>query len=201
MEQGIHMISVVITTYPERSGMLARALASVSAQTLQPRAIIIANDTDSVGAAVNRDRGLASVTTPLVAFLDDDDEMEPHHLQQLHRTMQATRADLVYPWFTVIGGSDPFPHLFGKPYDAETQTTVTFLAKTNMVKAAGGFSRDWDTSVGTDPGVDSRGNRAGEEYRLVRRMWNMGCHIEHHPARTWKWHHHMGNTMGLPARR
>lgn len=195
------MITVVITTYPDRSVMLQRAIASIMAQTLQPAAIIIANDHDKVGAAANRDRGLALVQTEWVAFLDDDDEFEPIHLQRLHEHAVATKAHLVYPWFTVIGGSDPFPHLFGQEYTPDTQTTITFLAKTACLVGAGGFTKDWDESVGNDPGVDPQGNRAGEEYRLVRRVFNQGCRIEHLPQRTWRWHHHSSNTMGLPGRR
>ena len=195
------MITVVITTYPDRSEFLQRAIASVMAQTLQPHAIIIANDHDKIGAAANRDRGLALVKTEWVAFLDDDDEFEPIHLQRLKAHADATEACLVYPWFNVVGGSDPFPHLYGLKYTPDTQTTITFLARTVCLRRAGGFSRDWDETVGNDPGVDPLGNRAGEEYRLVRRMWNDACFIEHLPQRTWKWHHHGKNTMGLPGRR
>lgn len=195
------MITVVITTYPERKLMLRRAIESVQAQTLQPMQIIIANDVYKEGAAVTRDCGLYGVQTEWVAFLDDDDEFKPTHLQQLYDHALATKAHLVYPWFDVVGGSDPFPHLFGQEYTPDTQTTITFLAKTECLRGAGGFSRDWDDTVGNDPGVDPMGNRAGEEYRLVRRVFNQGCRIEHLPQRTWLWHHHGNNTMGLPGRR
>lgn len=194
-------VSVVLTTFPERRDMLRRAFDSVLAQTLQPEAVIVANDVDRAGAAANRDAGLHSVGSEWVAFLDDDDEMLPHHLLLLMLYAQETDACLVYPWFTVVGGTDPFPHLYRKPYSPDTQTTVTFLARTECVRRVGGFGRDWDETVGTDPGVDPSGNRAGEEYRLVRRMHDDGCRIEHFPQRTWLWHHHGQNTMGLPSRR
>jgi hypothetical protein len=47
------------------------------------------------------------------------------------RVPTETGADLVYPWFEITVGLDPFPHLFGKEWDpaASTQTTITFLVR------------------------------------------------------------------------
>jgi glycosyltransferase involved in cell wall biosynthesis len=80
----VNDITVCIPTIPPRAKMLARALESVAEQTLQPAAIIVEYDHEHTGAAATKNRALAKVTTPLVAFLDDDDHFLPHHLAVLH---------------------------------------------------------------------------------------------------------------------
>ena len=44
-------------------------------------------------------------------------------------------------------------------------------------------------------------HRAGEDSDLIKRMNAAGYRISHLPERTWRWHHHYGNTSGLPERR
>lgn len=188
-------IAVVIPTIPPRVALLERALASVARQTLAPAQVIVEADVHREGAPVTRTRALELVTCPYVAFLDDDDELLPEHLAKLSAHLTATGADLVYPWFTVIGGTDPFPHLFGRPFDPRQpcQTTITTLARTEAVRAVGGF-------VSETFGQDASGNRAGEDFRLVSRLVDRGYRIEHLPERTWLWHHHAANTSGQPTR-
>lgn len=195
-------ITVVITTIPQRRALLARAIASVGAQTLLPDTVVIVEDTERLGGARNRQRGLDQVTTQYVAHLDDDDEFLPQHLERLRDTIRETGADLVYPWFTVVGGSDPFPWAYGKPWDDNEphQVPVTSLALTGALKEAGGWDGDWDVDAATDPGVDSEGNRAGEDYRLILRMIERQMVIHHLPEISWLWHHDSQNTMGLPSR-
>lgn len=195
-------ITVVVTTIPQRRALLSRALASVGAQTLLPDTVVITEDTERLGGARNRQRGLDRVTTRYVAHLDDDDEFLPEHLERLRDTIQETDADLVYPWFTVVGGTDPFPWALGKPWDDNEphQVPVTTLALTGALKEAGGWDGDWDVTAAEDPGVDSEGNRAGEDYRLVLRMIEKGMIIHHLPEISWIWHHDSKNTMGLPSR-
>jgi glycosyltransferase involved in cell wall biosynthesis len=188
-------IAVVIPTIPPRADLLARALASVDRQTLPPAQVIVECDEDRTGAPATRTRGLSRVTCPYVAFLDDDDELLPAHLAKLAAHLLATDADLVYPWFTVVGGTDPFPHLFGRPFDPHRpcQTTITTLARTSAIRDVGGF-------VSEDFGTDDRGNRAGEDFRMIIRLVSRGYRIVHLPERTWLWHHHRANTSGQPTR-
>jgi glycosyltransferase involved in cell wall biosynthesis len=80
------VITVVIPSIPSRAKMLDRALASVKAQTLRPERVVVEFDDDRLGAAATRQRGLEKVTTPWVAFLDDDDEFLPGHLYALFWT-------------------------------------------------------------------------------------------------------------------
>lgn len=191
-------ITVVVTTVGDaRRSQLRRALESVWNQQLQPEVVVIAQDTGRRGAPYNRQRGTDSVATEWVAYLDDDDEFYPQHLIRLASTARETGADLVFPWFDVHGGQDPFPHHEGQPWDDADprQIPVTFLARTAAIRAAGG----WDDQV-AEVGVDPEGNRAGEDWRLTLRLIGKGSKIVHLPERTWRWHHHGLNSSGLPQR-
>lgn len=193
-------VTVVVPSIPPRAGMLQRALASVWAQELAPAAVIVTLDSDKRGAPYNRDDGLAKVDTEWVAFLDDDDELYPAHLRRLLRVAVESAADLIYPWFDVAGGTDPFPQFFARPWSNNEphQVPVTFLARTAAVRDAGGFAGDWDPAH--DPGTDKQGNRAGEDFQLILRLCKADARIVHLPERTWRWHHHSANTSGLPSR-
>jgi glycosyltransferase involved in cell wall biosynthesis len=191
-------VTLCIPTISPRFTMLERAVRSVERQILELDATIVVEDKEHEGAALTRDKALAEVDTDFVAFLDDDDELGPQHLKLLVDAQQITNADLVYPWFTVVGGTDPFPEHFGKPWDDARphQTTVTFLARTSMIRNVGGFSLREDFAEPFDAG----GNRAGEDYRTVLRLVKSGAKIVHLPVRTWLWHHHTHNTQGMPDR-
>jgi glycosyltransferase involved in cell wall biosynthesis len=195
-------VTVVIPSIPTRSILLQRALQSVYAQSVVPAAISVRSDQTRLGAPQNRDLAAASATTEWIAFLDDDDELEPDHLRLLLAKAEKTGADLVYPWFTVAGGTDPFPQWENQPWrnDDPHQVPITFIVKRDAYLEVGGFSKDWDESQGEDPGVDAEGNRAGEDYRFVLRLAAARRKIVHLPKRTWIWHHHSNNTMGLPTK-
>lgn len=189
-------ITVVIPSIPPREVMLARALLSVQSQTLAPQTTVIVLDIGKEGAPANRQAGLNQVTTEYVAFLDDDDELYPEHLEALRTNIGD--ADLIYPWFDVGGGTDPFPHHEGKPWDCSNphQVPITFLARTESVQSAGGFLEDWSETGA----VDDEGNRIGEDFLLITRLCARGAKIVHLNQRTWRWHHHASNTSGLPSR-
>lgn len=195
-------ITVAIPSIAPRTKLLTRAMDSITTQRFPAVAVSIAFDTERQGAASTRDRALAGVRTQWVAFLDDDDELNPEHLQALMMHAESTDADLVYPWFDVVGGTDPFPYLEGVAWNNQEphQVPVTFLARAAAIRDVGGFTYDWDASQGEDPGVDATGNRAGEDYRLILRLAREGAKIEHLNQRTWKWHHDSGNTSGLASR-
>lgn len=194
-------VTVVIPTVAKRSDLLGRAIASVVAQSCPPDAILVVVDHERQGAAEMRTRGLEMVKTKWTAFLDDDDDYKPQHLQRLYEHAESTGADFVFPWFDVIGGTDPFPSNEYREYDVNEphQTTVTTLVKTKAALAVGGFR--WDDKVDAiDPGMDAEGHRAGEEFRFVIRLAKAGYKIEHLHERTWNWRHWTGNSMGLPSK-
>lgn len=193
---GSDITAVVTTVGATRRGMLQKAIGSVWDQTIEPDALVVSQDNDHLGAAVTRQRGTEMVRTEFVAFLDDDDYWRPDHLQVLADTMSATGADLVYPWFDVEGGTDPFPMHEGKPWNnnAPIQFPITFLARTRAILDAGGWA---DVAEGAQ---HADGNRAGEDWRLILHLVETGAVIFHISARTWVWRHHGRNSSGLPSR-
>jgi glycosyltransferase involved in cell wall biosynthesis len=189
------VVTVVVPYHPARvkNGMLARAVASINGQTL-PHELITVEDTRREGAAATRQRGLDQVTTEWTAFLDSDDELDPTHLQQILACAEQTGADYVYPWFRVVGGSDPFPMFYGQPWDDAHphQTTITILVRTGLAQQVG-FRQP-------PAGSTIHGQRGGEDWHFTLGCLNAGARIVHHPARTWTWHHHGANSSGQPGR-
>lgn len=191
-------VTVVIPAIPPRWMQLETAKQSIAAQTLQPYETIVTFDTHRQGAAVNRDAALAQVKTKWTAFLDDDDVFYPTHLEDLMRYAEETDADLVYPWFDVIGGTDPFPQFEGLPWDVESphQVPITHLVKTEAARAVDGFTGGWsDNNM-----LDKWGNRVGEDLNYLYKLNDAGYKIVHLNKRTWGWNHWGGNTSGLPTR-
>lgn len=188
-------VGVAIPSIPVRAGLLQRAITSVLSQTRPVDALSIAFDHEGQGAAETRNAAWQSLDTDWVAFLDDDDELEPHHIERLLACAYENDADLVYPWFTVVGGTDPFPHYFGRPWDPAhpIQTTITCLWRRTALEKVGGFPPH-------SRRVDAEGNGKGEDFLAVETLSNLGGRIVHLPERTWLWHHHSSNTMGLPDR-
>lgn len=189
-------ITVVIPTIPpRRHTMLHRALDSVLQQKLAPEAVIVEMDQWHQGSAPTRNRGLHKVTTPWVAFLDDDDEMLPDHLALLLNHAKATGAHMVYPWFDVPEGFDPFPHAEGRPFRPEQLRDencipITVLARTDVLRAVGGFQSK-------DP---SNTESACDDWGTWVKLIALGAKIEHLNRRTWLWHWHGTHTSGLGAR-
>lgn len=210
---GDNSITVVIPTIPPRVDMLARAIQSVLDQTLfttmryncagRPRLRVESPvDHDHEGAARTRQRGLERVATEWVAFLDDDDEFMPQHLERLLVHALFTGADYVYSWFMIKDPSgaerpdlDPFPGQLGRPFDPArpVQTTVTTLVRTELAQSVG--IRPSETAPPTPDG-----HRAGEDWQFTLDCLAAGGRIEHLPERTWWWWHHGHNTSGLPDR-
>lgn len=198
-------LTVLVTTIPTRQDRLTVALTSIETQTLKPGHIHVQNDLYKEGAPANRDRGIEQVKTKYVALLDDDDYLYPDHLELLYSTALDTNADIVYSWFDVDGGADPFPENFGQPWNPEkpVQTTVTILAKTDIIRKAGGYTNAFNMSA-EELGDFSQGNTPGEDFRMVFNANKLGAKIVHVPKKTWAYVHWRdssgGNTSGRPDR-
>jgi hypothetical protein len=187
--------SVVIPSIPPRVGYLQRAIASVIAQDHPVDTIVVAVDHAKVGAAVTRNRGLMSVQTDWVLFLDDDDEFYPQHVRRMLEHAAETDADYVYSWFDVAGGGDPFPSThYTEPFNPEApiQTTITTLVRTELAKSVGFLRRCDGALVG--------GMTWGEDYQFTLECLRAGAKISHLVEKTWIWHHDSGNTSGRPDR-
>jgi hypothetical protein len=188
-------ITVCMATHPPRmgpGGPWQRAVATVHAQTLPAAGLAVAVDADREGAAATRNRALELVETEWVAFLDSDDELLPDHLKLCARYAYLSDCDVVYPGYEVEGGEDPV-NCFGIPFDASLLRKrnfipVTVLARTEKVRAAGGFQNKPDENG--DP---------CEDWGLWLAMLDQGAKFGHLPQKTWIWH--LGDTTrGRPDR-
>lgn len=181
--------------------MLARALTSITEQTLQSAAIIVEIDLDGDGAPATRDRALRKVTTEWVAFLDDDDFMKPEHLETLYNGAIEHSADYVFSYYEIfthlgqkLGDFDHILGHFGRPFDPTNphQTTITTLVRTQLAQSVG-FSLDE-----SQRGKLINGQVIGEDFIFTEGCVARGAKIVHIPARTWFWSHHGANTSGRP---
>ena len=121
------MISVILTTY-ERRELLARALASVLAQTLTDREVIVVDDGSTDGTveflaaqpvtgvriahsrnpAVVRNAGLKRAQGELITFLDSDDVWRPSALAELAQALyQHPDAGFAYCDYQIPSSSTP----------------------------------------------------------------------------------------------
>lgn len=187
-------VTVVIPTIPPRLHQLHRALDSVMAQTIQPDAISIALDTTKAGAGPTRQRALMGARTEWIAFLDDDDELLPTHLSALlagaRMGVGAGEADVIWPWFEVIGGTDPFPQHHGRQWDPTDPHIfpITALVRTRFAQQA------------TFPAPGDHADWHGDDFPYWLQLHDLGARFLHIGAVTWRWHHHGLNTSGLPSR-
>lgn len=193
-------VTVVIPSIPPRRGLLHRAVASVTAQTLPPSAVVIEVDNQHEGAAITRQRGLEKVTTKWVAFVDDDDELDPFHLDTLVAAAVEHGADYVWSRFRIgyPGGQfadGPAPlgaGTFDQWDDAQpAQTTITTMVRTELALKVGGFAGFSD-----DESKQIDGQRFGEDFDFTLRCRAAGAVFRHAPLVTWTWHHWGGNTSG-----
>lgn len=193
-------ISVCIPSIPPRAALLASALNSVCVQSRPVDEICVVVDHQREGATSTRNRAWRMSTSHWVAFLDDDDEFNVDHIERLLACALEHDADMVYSWFDVIGGVDPFPPThFTEPWDPANprQTTITCLWRRDALEKIGGFP---EPPVNAD---DPEGNRIGEDYLAVLALNDAGGKIVHLAERTWRWRHHGlgragidGNTSG-----
>jgi glycosyltransferase involved in cell wall biosynthesis len=199
-----HDITVCIATIPPRQEQLRTALASVAAQTLQPAAVIVEYDHDRLGAAATKNRALAKVTTEWSAFLDDDDEFMPHHLERLRACADETGADMVYPIPLVpryASGRDPMGR-YGVPFDPDELRRRSYIQTTTLVRAdllrkAGGFQ-----IPAAHPDAIYF-----DDWGAWLALLDLDAKLVHLPEETFVWNHWgygqpgvPGNTSGHPSR-
>ncbi len=96
------MVSVITPSLPGRTRELAECMQSVAAQTV-PVVHLIRPDIDRVGPAVIRTELLDEAVTSLVAFCDDDDLLDPDHVETLTTALEAMSADLAWSWHRTEG--------------------------------------------------------------------------------------------------
>jgi GT2 family glycosyltransferase len=207
----INDISVVIPSIPPRAKLLRRAFHSVTLQSLPAAAVIVELDHNHTGAAATRHRALSKVDTEWVAFLDDDDVLDPNHLETLRVCAEEYGADYVwsqfrlrYPNGTFANGPTPLGEGTFSQWDdnSPAQTTITTLVRTEIAQKVGGFDAFHDERA-----KEIDGQRFGEDFDFTLRCREAGAVFRHAPVVTWSWYHHgygtkdkPGNTSGQPDR-
>lgn len=192
-------VTVVIPHIPTRRMRLHRALASVVEQVEPARGIRVVTDLYRDGSAITRNRGLHGLDTRWVAFLDDDDELDPEHLRVLLDAALENDVDVVYPGCRVVnpqlGGSIPLQEewgRFGHDFDADLLREKSYIPVTSLVKS----SIAQRALFGPPAGVDSD----YDDWGFYLRCLDLGARFLHVPHVTWTWHHHGRNTSGRPDR-
>lgn len=191
-------VTVVIPSIPARAQLLERALRSCWTQDVTPAAVSVALDIDRAGSGPTRTRALRAARTTWVAFLDDDDELRHFHLARLLEVAEETGADVVAPWFVILGPDgaehpewDPFPEHRGRPWSIDDPQPhifpITCLVR-NEVAQLGEFPRHHDNGW------------AGDDYAYWCQLGRAGAKVVTIPDATWWWHHHGRNTSGMADR-
>ena len=183
-------VTVVVPSIPPRLTLLHRAITSIASQTHPAATVSIAFDTGREGAGPTRTRALRQAQTEWVAFLDDDDEFLPHHLETLLCCAHEVGADVVWPWFRVVNGGDPISCNRGKQWNPTEPHTfpITALVRNELAQAA------------HFPEPLSAAGCSGEDFDFWMQLSNMGAKFQHVNEETWLWHHGGHNTAGLPSR-
>jgi glycosyltransferase involved in cell wall biosynthesis len=172
-------ITVVIPTF-NRATLLPRALKSLRAQTRHDWECVIVDDgstddtqtvlttadlderirivrTPNRGPSQARNSGIALANAPLIAFLDSDDEHEPHHLAYRIAQHQAdSTLMLAFGGTRVVG--DEWVRDFYDPtqlvHASECTLTISFTVRTEFLRSLGGF--DPSISFGEDADLRDR---------------------------------------------
>jgi glycosyltransferase involved in cell wall biosynthesis len=193
-------VTVAIPYHAERefNGMLARAIASVDAQTMRPSCLILEEDTTRAGSAATRNRALAKVETDWVLWLDSDDQLMPNAVQLLIETQERVGADVVSgaAWIPQIPGhAEPTEAISPGWLSAEmvqerSRLTVTSLVRADLAKSIGGF--EFRSDPGTGLNLD--------DYGFYWKLAEAGATFYRIPEYTFVWNLHGRNTSGSPDR-
>jgi glycosyltransferase involved in cell wall biosynthesis len=180
-------VTAVIPHIPVRVNRLPTALGSVLAQTWPVSALSVAVDLKREGSATTRTRALLAAQTHWVAFLDDDDEWLPNHLEVLLDVTRTSGADVVYSNCEVRGDDGQVTwKSFGQPFDAKLLFVRPYMTVVSLVRAelarAARFDADWD------------------EWGFYRRLHRLGATFQHTPEITWVWNSGSHGTSGQSDR-
>lgn len=146
-------VTVITPALPERAAMLAEAVQSVAAQTVQPAAHLICLDYSRKGPSGPINRMVKATQTEWVSILADDDLYDPHHLETL--LAHSADADMVLSWCRIEGQDIPQYRGDFHPYDLlqrrDTGMRGTFMFRKTLWERLGGWPdppiEDWKFMV------------------------------------------------------
>lgn len=191
----MYSVTVVTPHIPARQFELTRAVASIAAQTHQPDDIIISTDVAHAGSAATRNRALYHAVTTWVAFLDDDDEMLPMHLEVLVENAVRSGSNVVYTGCKVVDSKGMIiPSReewgrFGQVFDGELLQQKAYLPVTSLVHTSLAKQALFGPPE-SDPNSDY------DDWGFYLRLLRLGAVFLHVPEVTWVWNHHGSNTSG-----
>lgn len=192
-------IAVITPHIPTRQSELIRAVSSVVAQLIQPDEHIIVTDNFHDGSARTRNRALYGTAADWTAFLDDDDEWLPNHLQVLLNAAIHSNADVIYTGCRVLDGDlNEIPireewGRFGQEFDPALLRTKAYLPVTSFVRTELAAQALFGPPV-THP------DSVYDDWGFYLRLLDLGATFKHVPEITWIWHHHGKNTSGQADR-
>lgn len=132
-------LTVLLPTLGERPETLARAIASVTSQTVDCD-LIVKYDRDPIGAGPMLNRMLPAVNTTWVHTLGDDDTLEPHFAELL--AAQPQDADLII--FQMI--NDAKSRVLPDTTDISKlhlgAVGCSYAVKTEMARKVGGWIKE-----------------------------------------------------------
>jgi hypothetical protein len=158
-------LTLVTPTIPERSDLLAQLGDAVAAQTVPPACWSVLTDHAHEGPVALRNRMVDVAETTWVHPIDDDDLIDPDHLETLAQHL-TDDVDIVYSWCRVES-ADLAPEAFCAPLDH----ALTSLRHQNFIPNAAAIRRDvW---------LDLGGQREG----AWAEDWDMWLRARHAGAR------------------
>ena len=196
-------IAVLTPSLPDRSEMLAEAVESVRAQSLRPCVHMVGVDYDDIGIGAMLNRLVGSTDAEWLARLDDDDLLEPNHLELL--SSRAGEADVVYTWCDVrphaAEGSTPEPPSVLGPdgWIPNQEFSEDRLRSRNYIPATALVRRSlWETVGGwLEGGMGLRDGRRGaelaEDWDFWLRALDAHARFVCIPEVTWIYRYHGAN--------
>jgi glycosyltransferase involved in cell wall biosynthesis len=162
-------VTAITASLPDRTSLLAEAMATVTAQTVATSHLVGVDA--SRGVAEVRNDLVRATRTDWVAFLDDDDLLDPNHVELLLGC--GANLDVVIPHCRFDG--PPLPNGYcNRPFDRADLKRhgifpITVLARREAILDAGGFP--------------TQGRY--EDWELWNAMADAGCRFEVIPETTW----------------
>lgn len=185
-------LTVIVPTIPERSALLAEAVASLEAQT-HPVQWLVGEDKDHHGPIATVNALAGSVTTDWLFRLDDDDLVDPDHFAVLDPWLDGD-ADIVYSWCRIEGGNDEHP-----PEQFQVRLQAEFgwehLREANWIPASAAIRTDLWHELG---GYRESDWTEHEDWDFWVRALDAGARFRCVPAVTWtyrmntEWEHRSG---------